>query len=643
MHNGDQPAPAEHIFLSYARDDQAAALPIIEALTAAGIDVWWDGLIDGGAKYGLITEEALENATAVVVLWSRTSVQSHWVKDEATRGRDRGRLVPVSIDKSEPPLGFGQFQCIDLSQKLPKSGDPQFDRLVGSIRTLQGQKFEAAPKAAIPLGPAVSRRNIMIGGGVALAGAAGLTAWFSGALGTKLRQNSIAVLPFEALERGEDQAYIAEGLAAEVRARLARNPLLKVSAQTSSDAAREGGKDATDICRKLGVAFMLDGNVRRTGDQIRVVAELIDGKTGFSQKSFTYDQAIEDIFEIQSAIAAAVIQELSAAMEGDTDAPREIGGTDNVAAYEAFLRGWELYNAGIDENSDRQALAKFEEAIALDANYAAAHAGRSRSLGIIGNLYGAPQERAKLFKESIEAARKAVGIAPKFADGYSVLGYAITIGQLDMGKAREPYKLSAELGAGDADVLSRFAIFSSRMGDDAAASKAINLSTSLDPLNARTFRTTGDIAYNARRYTEALTAYDKAKSIQDGLSSYHYSIGLVKLAMDDPAGALASFKQESRTVWQHTGSAIAEFKLGNPSAAQQHFDALQSEYGAKSNYQYAQILGQWGKLKEALAALNGAWDLRDSGLVQLYQDPLMEPLRGAPEFTAIIKRMGFAN
>ena len=647
MQDGDRPVPAGHVFLSYARDDQAAALPIIQSLQDYGIEVWWDGLIDGGAKYGLVTEEALESASAVVVLWSKTSTLSHWVRDEATYGRDRGRLIPISVDGTEPPLGFGQFQCINLSQKSPKAGDPQFDRLVHSIITLREGMQEGDPATAMPhpgkrAQPGISRRNAMIGGGTAIVGVASLAYWLGGGIGPQLQENSVAVLPFEALGQGEEQAYFAQGLSAEVRSRLAQNPLLKVSAQTSSDAAREGGEDAKSISTQLGVAYILEGSVRRSGDQVRVVAELIEGATGFSIKSLSYDQVLDDIFEIQRAIAAAVTQALTAEIDGKSSG-KEIGGTENIAAYEAFLQGRELYDAGIDENSDRQALAKFDEAIDNDAKYAAAHAGRSRALGIIGNLYAPPKQRDLLYDQAIEAARKAVEIAPKFADGHMVLGYALTVGELDMGKARGPYQQAYELGSGDADILSRYAVFRSRLGDYEGAIRAISLSASLDPLNARTFRSTGDIAYNAGRFDDALVGFAKAKSLQDNLSSYNYAVGLVQLAQNKPAEAKQSFEQESRLIWRLSGGAIADLRLGNEADAQKKYDELRAEYGNKSNYQYAQILSQWGRQDEALAALAAAWRLRDSGLVQLYRDPLMEPLRAAPTYNEIIKRMGFAR
>jgi hypothetical protein len=116
------------VFLSYSHADTARALPIIKLIENAGYRVWWDGLIDGGERYLNITAAALDSARAVVVLWSKTSVQSHWVQDEAGRGRDRNCMVPVTIDGTMPPLGFGQFQAIDLSRARLATGDPAADQ-----------------------------------------------------------------------------------------------------------------------------------------------------------------------------------------------------------------------------------------------------------------------------------------------------------------------------------------------------------------------------------------------------------------------------------------------------------------------------------------------------------------------------------
>ena len=103
------------VFLSYSRDDAEAAQMLAEAIADAGHEVWWDRHLHGGARFASEIDRALQDAEAVVVLWSKSAILSSWVQDEAVEGRDSGRLVPVTLDGSKPPLGFRQFQCVDLS------------------------------------------------------------------------------------------------------------------------------------------------------------------------------------------------------------------------------------------------------------------------------------------------------------------------------------------------------------------------------------------------------------------------------------------------------------------------------------------------------------------------------------------------
>lgn len=638
------------VFLSYSRDDQPLAREVIAALEAAGITVWWDGLLQGGARYNDITEHKLENAYAVIVLWSETSTHSHWVHDEAMRGRDRGVLVPASIDGSEPPLGFRQFQWITLGAPAGKLNPQGLQTLVQSVERLHPDHAGEVPTGPLPTATATVaspgssglriNRRVAIGSGIALAVlGGGAFAWRGGLFGGG-SGNSIAVMPFNRIGESDDQAYLSDGLAAEIRSRLARNPLLKVAAEASSKSFRDSEATAHDIASQLKVAYLLEGNVAREGERVKIRVDLIDGDDGTVIVPLDYDQSIDSIFEIQDAIAAKVVSELAAQLDG-SDATKDIGGTDSVAAYEAYLRGRELYDRGTDEASDREALAKFEEALRIDPEYAAAHAGKSRALALIGNLYTRPEDRDDVYGRAVAAAREAIRIAPDYAHGHSNLGFAIAMGQLDMKSAREPYQRSYELGSGDADILSRYAIFRSRVGDFASAASAVSQAASLDPLNARVFRIKGDIAYAAGRPAEAIEDHKQSKAIQEGISSYYYRVGLAQLELGQNEAARDSFAQDNFVVWQHTGGAIAENRLGNRAAAEAHLAALKEAYGDKSSYQYAQIHAQWGEIDKALAALDDAWRLKDSGLAQLYHDPLLAPIRETGEYQALAKRIGF--
>ena len=515
------------VFVSYARVDQKAALPVIRAIEEAGYAVWWDGKLEGGERYLQTTDTALESAKAVVVLWSKTSAGSHWVHDEAMRGRDHRCLVPISIDGAEPPLGFRQFQTIDLSGHGRKAKAAALEAVIRAVAALHDHP--PLPRAPTKQ-PLISRpvdRRLMLGGGAALAAAAAGGAWWAGLFGgAGANARSVAVLPFDNLSGDPARDYFSDGLAAEIRAQLARNPLLHVAAQTSSNRFKDSNDDAPTISRALRVGYLLDGNVRTTGTMVRVSAELIEGGRGFSSWSRTFDRPLADIFAIQEEIARAVTNALTEEMEGSdrNGASRNAavpGGTSNLTAFDEQLRGKDLFDRAVDEASDRAALAHFDAAIAADPRYALAHAARSRMLAVIGNQYDQGEARRATYAEAVAAAQRGTTLAPDVAETQSALGFVLFTGRLDARAAQRPYERSLALGGGEADILSRYALYSARCGRIGPAREAIARAAALDPLNARTQRSIGDVEYSARNYAASIPPLRRALQLNPRLSVAH--------------------------------------------------------------------------------------------------------------------------
>jgi TolB-like protein/Flp pilus assembly protein TadD len=632
------------VFFSYARADRKRAMPIIAAIEAAGYRLWWDGLLEGGERFAQTTQSALENAQAVVVLWTKTSIDSHWVHDEATRGRDRRCLVPLTLDGVEPPLGFRQFQAIDLSGMRAKTGG--YDQLIRAIALLHDQPPAPLAAAQSPTGRAGGiDRRMLIGGAVGVAALGGAAAWWSGLIGGgSARVNSVAVLPFDNLSRDTDITYFSDGLAAEVRSRLARNPLLQVAAQASSNRFRASDEDIRTISRQLRVGFVLDGNVRREGGTLRISAELIDGATGFPKWTQTFDGPVGNVFAIQEQIAGAVTSALTAQMiERSAGDAKTTGATTDLAAYDAFLRGKDLFDRASDEASDRGALAAFDAAIAADPRYAIAHAERSRVLAVIGNQYDQGATRRATYAASIAAGRRAVELAPDIAEPHSALGFAVFNGSINARAARGPFERSYALGSGDAELLSRYGLYSGRCGRFDSARQAMTRAATLDPLNARLFRRIGDVEYSARAYAAAIPPIERALQLNPDLSVARSAIGACRLMLGDVAGARTAYESETNSLFKLTGLAIIAHKQQRRADAEAAMQQMIAEHGDNSLYQQAQILAQWGDTAAALDRLDAAVVEIDAGLMYAQTDPFVDPLRRDPRFVRLLDRLGFGD
>lgn len=644
---------AVNVFVSYAHEDRARAQELIQVLSQSGLQVWWDGLIVAGTEFASTTEQALEAASAVIVLWSRSATLSHWVRDEAARGRDRGCLVPVSLDGAEPPIGFRQFLVISLVNWRGQSDAHEIRSLLHAVHTAQSQALQGPPPVTPALAGRTTRRQLLLAGSGLAVVALGAGGWWFGSrrlqgAAPSVPANSVAVLPFTNLSGDQGENYFSDGLAAEVRAALAHNPGLQVMAQISSEAFRAAHTNATTVAQTLGVAYLLDGNVRRSGKTFRIAAELIDGHSGFNVWGQSFDRPMDDIFAVQSEIAGLVLAALTSQLRrrsGPATAPLTAsvlpGGTASVVAFDAYLRGRADYNSFQGEATDRRALTEFEAAIAADPGFAAAHAARSRSLIVIANQYEDAAHTAELYRQAIEAARTATALAPDLADAHSTLAFALFQGRLDVKGAREPYQRSYQLGAGDATVLGRYALYCALTGRDTEAGAAMTRAVELDPLNPLVHRALGSVLYAARRYAASLLPLQRALTLNPKLSGAQAAIGRALLMLGRTREAREAFGREPHELVRETGVAIAEQRLGNRTLARQALDKLRTDLGDSALYQQAQVAAQWGERDAAMKLLLRARSAGDSGLIYLHTDPLLNPLRSLPAFDGLRRQLGF--
>lgn len=644
------------VFISYSRGDLDRSRRVIALLETAGFDVWWDGRLEGGENYLATTETALESADCVVVLWSQVSVASHWVRDEAQRGRERGCLVPLSLDGTMAPLGFRQFQLLDISSWSGDHAAEEAKRILAAVRTKAGLVALAGPEPLAPAnsvtelpGPArgfaLTRRTALIGG-VGFAGATAIAiGWASGVFAPRAAGAvSMVVLPFSNLTGDVAQAWFSDGLSNELRAVLVRNPRLRVAAPTSSSAI--AGEDEFAIGRKLGVDHILRGSVQRDAARMRVSAELVEIDGGLVRWAESYDRAVNDVFTLQSEIAETVAGSLVAQVASSDEvrtsiqAQQAVGGTSAVTAYEAFLRGLALYDLGAGEQTDRAALVQFDAAIANDPDYAAAHAMRSTMLAAIANNAASDgAESRRLFSEAIAAAERSLALEKRLARGHLALGFALNNGRLKRAEAAPHYLAAQKLAPGDADVLRSAASFHAYGKDQALAARMIAQVLDLDPLNARAFRSAGYIALFARDFPQVVTRMERALTLNPSLASAQFAIAIARLMQGDAAGALTAAKAEQGEAYALTATAIAAHRLGDTAGSDTALAALTDAYG-DSRYQQAQIHAQRGERTKALALLGDAYQALDPGLLWAPNDPLLDPLRGETKFKDLLSRLG---
>ena len=614
------------IFLSYSRENRPTAQKLVAALEAHGCSVWWDGLLEGGERFSRKTAAALEAADVVVVLWSKTSVESHWVHDEATHGRDKGRLVPVSIDGSEAPLGFRQFQVLDLAHWKGKADAPEIADVVRAIGIAAGQP-DLVPRPVPAIATPTTRRNLILAGsGAALVAAGGgAAAWRSGWFESAGIANSVAVLPFKNLSGDPGQDYFAEGLAEEIRSALARNPLLTVAATASSSMFLDGAVPVPEVANKLGVAYILDGSVRRAASSVRIAVQLIDGKTGLVSWSRTNESLLAKTLEVQSQLARTVTEVLTAQVEGRGvaiargDSSRS-GGTSNIAAFEAYLQGRDAFNKNFGPAA---AIAKLDDAIEIDPKYAAAHAERSRMLTHNAlSLIPTSKESHKALKQAIIAARRAVSLAPSLAIAHSHLGFALTYGNMSVAEASAPYERSRELGWGDAHVVISYAAYLSTRGQHKSALSVYKRAIAIDPLNSKWLSTLASIQFNARLFEESFATWHKSMSKPDD-ALWTWQNALVNLYRNQIAEADKAISQlKEQDLIDHM-RAIIEYKKGNFQDAEKSLTAITNRHGDASFSSAGWIHAARGEKSLALDALEKAYDLGDWSVIEAYSDRVL--------------------
>ena len=463
---------------------------------------------------------------------------------------------------------------------------------------------------------------------------------------------SIAVLPFVNRSRDEEDEYFADGLADELLNVLAKIRGLRVASRTSSYQFKGKNEDLGVIGRKLNVATLLEGSVRKAGNRIRISVQLVTVSDGFHLWSETYDRTLEDIFAVQDDIARSVVKELRATLLGEEPDSRTSGSVkaevaaaakgrgDVGEAHGLFLQGRLLVERIASDDINR-GVEYLEQALALDPRHALAWAALSRGRGLQAALGLATVDMG--YARAREAAERALALEPDLAEAHLALGMVRSWCDWDWKGADQSLRRAMELAPNNPDVVRALAMLTYHLGrpDDAIALglKAIQL----DPLDVSGYGYLGRFYRGAGLLSEAEAMFRKALEISPRVVNISFLLAMVLLETGRHEEALVMAAGESTGYGRLCGLAIVHHTLGNREQAYQALDELTRRFAADCGYQLANVHAVRGETDAAFQWLERAYAQRDSGLALARPERFLRSLHADPRWAAFMEKMGHVD
>ncbi len=445
---------------------------------------------------------------------------------------------------------------------------------------------------------------------------------------------SIAVLPLLNESGDPKDEYFSDGLSEELIAALAQIRELKVIGRSSSFRFKERKEESKTIGEKLGVATLLEGTVRKQGDRVRIVAELINAADGIELWTRTFDRELKDIFAVQQEIAAAVASSLKATLLGADQ--RSSANPKTAEAHNAYLQGHYYFQRRNLEDY-RKAVGHYDEAIRLDPGYALAYAERSEAWTLIGDLTG---EGKTAWPKARTDAEKAVAIAPTLAEAHAALGWVRFFTEWRFAEGLSELKRAKELAPANPtanDLLARVIVYLGRLDE---AENQGRQAVELDPLTSAPKNNLARILWYEGKLDEADVVARKAAELQPNSASSRRWQVLVAIQRGDKETALREAQLEPDESYRRFEIAVAQYARGDRTAADAALaDLIAHDQGL--DYQVAQVYAVRGEREKAFEWLQIAFDNHDTGMLALLVDPLLNSLRDDPRYKMLIAKMNF--
>jgi TolB-like protein/Flp pilus assembly protein TadD len=450
---------------------------------------------------------------------------------------------------------------------------------------------------------------------------------------------SIAVLPLVNTSGDPANEYFSDGLSEELIAVLAKIPGLKIIGRSSSFLFKGKADDSRTIGDKLGVANLLEGSVRKQGDRVRIVAELINAADGRTLWSETYDRELKDVFAVQSEIATAVTDQLKIKLFGASVKSDAAPSNDNLAAYNALQQGTFYFRLSTEDGT-RKATEFYDEAIRLDPNYALAHANLSLAWRLLGAAWlGGGNEAKEAYAKARNEAQVALSLAPNLATAHEALGFVLLTSDFDFAGAEAELRKAEKLAPADAGPKGALCILFGAQGRLVEAESVARQTLALDPLGVTRYFNLARILIGGGRYDEAEAALRKAVALQPAAARLHVHLTTIDVLRGNATGALQDAQLEPPGSWRDYALALARQMQSDRPAADAALQKLLKENATSGPFQIAAVYGLRNEPDKMFEWLDRAYVERDSGLTQLLVTPFILNYKDDPRFAAFCQKL----
>lgn len=460
-----------------------------------------------------------------------------------------------------------------------------------------------------------------------------------------VQENSIVILPFEDMSPDRDNEYFCDGITEEIINALTKIENIHVVARTSAFAFKGQNIDVREIGNKLGVRTLLEGSVRKSGNQLRITAQLINIKNGYHLWSESYDRELADIFKIQDEISMQIVNKLKVSIKPGEESMLGRRYTGNLDAYNLYLKGRYFWNR-LTEEGLHKSLNFFRQAIQVDADYALAYSGISDAYcRLAWYSYSSPQES---FPKAKEAAERALDLDQSLPEAYASLGFVSMCFDRDYEKAFNQIEKAIELDPGFAGAHTYYSICLAITGKHEEAIREGKKALELDPLTPMMQVNLAGRYYYARKYELCVESVKKTLEMDPGFEIAHYylayfynQMNMHREAKDEIQRVIGFFGRKNPQFL--AALAIILAYSGDTKGAEKVIDEILelSKEKHTSFFWLGTVYVILDRYDEVFEMFEKAYRAKEVLMIFLFVDPIFDRIKKDSRFQSLLKKMNF--